>query len=291
MGFAINAMNRLHQGKVTAALRKQPAVSFLAQQLWNRTQSAYFQDVCSRIGPPSDSSNSAAVSPTVDVPDLGTVVSKLPDFVLAGEDFSREMAQWCSTSKFLSRTLRPDSCGYQDIYAHILRNLRGIDVRLLEIGIGINDPAAESGMSVDHRPGASLAGWCNYFPGAEVHGADVDRRCLVDTDHYRTHFVDQRDPQSLQQLARELGGGFDLVVDDGLHTPEANANVMATFLPLLKPHGILVIEDILKDFETLWAGAAECLPRGYRLDYFPNAVLRQLRGPRGEVGIAVLTRR
>jgi len=285
-------MNRLHQTEVSAALRKSATASYVAQRMWNRTQSACLRDVCSRIGPPADSGNAAVGSSAaaIDVPDLGTVVAKLPDFVLAGEEFSREMAQWCSTSKFLSVTLRPDSCGYQDIYGQILKKLRGTDLRLLEIGIGINDPAAKSGMSVDHRPGASLAGWCNYFPGAEVHGADVDRRCLIDTDQYRTHFVDQLDPQSLQRLARELGGGFDLVVDDGLHTPEANANVMAAFLPLLKPHGIMVIEDILLDFEPLWSGAAKYLPRGYRLDYFPSSVLRQSRGTRREVGIAVLTR-
>jgi len=250
------------------------------------------QDVCSTIRTPVESGNALVDSTTaaIEVPDLKTVVAKLPDFVLAGEEFSREMAQWCSTSKFLSVSLRPDSCGYQDIYAQILKKLRGRDVRLLEIGIGINDPAVKSGMTVDHRPGASLLGWSNYFPGAEIHGADIDRRCLIDTDHYTTHFADQLDPQSLQRLARELGGGFDLVVDDGLHTPEANANVMAAFLPLLRPHGIMVIEDILMDFEPLWSGAAKYLPRGYRLDYFPSAVLRQSRGPRSEVGFAVLTR-
>ncbi|MCH9732250.1 MAG: class I SAM-dependent methyltransferase [Actinomycetia bacterium] len=209
----------------------------------------------------------------------------------AGEEFSREMGQWCSTSKFLSYTTRPDSLGYQDIYAQILRNLRGHDVRILEIGMGINDPTVKSGMSVDHRPGASLSGWFGYFPGAEIHGADVDRRCLIDTDQYKTHFADQLDPESLYDLASKLPGGLDIMVDDGLHTPEANVNVMAAFLPLLKPHGVMVIEDIVPDFDLLWFSASDYLPKDYRIDYFPSSVLRQFRARGGEGGLAVITRK
>jgi SAM-dependent methyltransferase len=242
------------------------------------------------MGLPADSVGLGTESTAAEVPTFDDVVAKLPDFVTVGESFSQEMAQWCNTSKFLSYTMRKDSCGYQDIYAQILKNLRGRDIRILEIGIGVNDPTAKSGMSENHRPGASLNGWCGYFPGAEVHGADVDRRCLVDSDQYKTHFADQLDVGSLQSLAIELGGEFDLVVDDGLHTPEANANVIAAFLPLLKPHGILVVEDILAEFDALWFAAPAYLPKGYRLDFFPSSVLRQFRGFRAQVGMAVITR-
>ena len=290
MELTRDVMNRLHQTGVSAALRKLPMASHAAEGWWFHTQSKYFKNVCSGMGLPAASADLGPKSMVAEVPSLADAVAKLPDFVTSGERFSQEMAQWCNTSKFLSYTMRKDSCGYQDIYAQILKNLRGRAMRILEIGIGVNDPTVKSGMAFSHRTGASLSGWCGYFPGAEVHGADVDRRCLVDSDKYRTHFADQLDADSLQSLAKELGGEFDLVVDDGLHTPEANANVIAAFLPLLKPHGILVVEDILAEFDALWFAAPAYLPKGYRLDYFPSAVLRQFRGFRGRVGMAVITR-
>ena len=184
-------MNRLHQTRVSAALRKLPIASHVAEGWWFHTQSKYLKNVCAGMPLPTVSADSGTESTAAEVPTLDDVVAKLPDFVTAGERFSQEMAQWCNTSKFLSYTMRKDSCGYQDIYAQILKNLRGRDMRILEIGIGVNDPTVKSGMAENHRPGASLFGWCGYFPGAEVHGADVDRRCLIDSDRYKTHFADQ----------------------------------------------------------------------------------------------------
>lgn len=296
MGFDRSVMTRLRETRFSAAVRKSQTLSYFGQRWWYRSQFDYCMKVCSKIGLPLQTEDEAIAQSPVDVPTLDEVVAKLPDLVLAGENFSEEMSQWCRTSKFLSYTARKDSVGYQDIYARILRNLRGKPIRMLEIGIGVNkgtplDPTDMSAMEVVHGPGDSLAGWCGYFPDAEVHGADVDRRVLVDTDRYKTHFVDQLDPASIRNLARDLGGQFDLVIDDGLHTPEANFNVMAVFLPLLKPHGVLTVEDISPDFDSLWLAAADRLPTSYRLDYFPSAVLRQRRGSRAATSMAVITRR
>lgn len=283
-------MHRMHQTRASAALRKLPPAEYLAQNWWNRTQSNYFKAVCSSLRAPTVTADRNSELPAITVPSLSDAVSKLPEYVTAGEEFSRKMAEFCKTTKFLSYTQEVGSSGYQDIYAQILKNIGEENVRILEIGIGVNDPTAKSGMNSNHLPGASLNGWCGYFPGAEVHGADVDRRCLVDSDAYKTHFVDQHDPESLRELARNLGGKFDLIVDDGLHTPEANANVIAAFLPLLKPRGILVIEDIYPIFDTLWFEASDYLPTSYRVDYFPSTVLRQYR-PVGAGGIAVISQR
>ncbi len=290
MRVSRDAMHRMHQTKAGAALRKLPPVAHVAQSWWSHTQSEYFRAVCSAIPAPSAPGSEGSAAPPVPVPSLDDVVAKLPELVLAGEEFSREMSQHCKTTKFLSYTAMKGSVGYQDIYAQILKNHRGHNLKMLEIGIGVNDPTAKSGMGKQHRPGASLRGWCGYFPGAEVHGADVDPRCLVDSDQFKTHLVDQRDPESLENLAKKLGGGFDLIVDDGLHTPEANANVIAAFLPLLNRRGMMVIEDIQPIFDSLWFEAHKYLPESYRVHYFPSSVLRQFRGP-SQVGIAVITQK
>ena len=290
MSLSRYLMHRIHQTRVSAALKKLPPAAYLAGAWWKRTQSDYFKNVCSTVCPPASVAQQNDL-PSVTIPSLHDVVAKLPEFVSEGEEFSRRMAEFCSTTKFQSYSSAPGSLGYQDIYAQILKHIVGRpNVRILEIGIGVNDPTAKSGMSRAHRPGASLNGWCGYFPGADVHGADVDRRCLIDTDKYKTHFADQLNPQTLLALADQLGGDFDLIVDDGLHTPEANANVIATLLPRIKPSGIMVIEDILPTFDFLWVEAQKYLQDSYRLDFFPSSVLRQHREPGGEAGIAVISR-
>lgn len=56
----------------------------------------------------------------------------------------------------------------KDVYGHALKHLKDARPRILEIGIGINDPSVAYGMDPGHIPGSSLIGWSNYFPGSEV---------------------------------------------------------------------------------------------------------------------------
>lgn len=177
------------------------------------------------------------------------------------------MVQWCKTTKF-------ELLGYQDVYARVLSQIRNRRVRLLEVGI---------------LAGASLTGWAHYFEGSEIHGADVDRNALVDTDRYRTHYVDQRDPTTLRGLVAEIGMPLDVVIDDGLHIPEANANTAAAFLPLLSPDGVLIVEDILPEFDFLWHNVGLLIGPEYRIRFYPSAALRQ-GGVPVQLGIAVFAR-
>lgn len=277
---------RFHQTAVSRTLRSSRLARIPAEAWWHHYQSRRFAQAMHQLEPPAFANDEAdETRPTV--PSRGEVCQKMPPLVEAGERFSREMAQWCRTSKFLSITQEPGSCGYQDVYAQVLGHLRGRSPRILEIGIGINDPAAPSGMGSHHVPGASLSGWANYFPGAEVHGADVDRRCLVTSPYFTTHFVDQRDPASLARLARDIGGPLDLIVDDGLHTPEANANTVRALAPLLSDVGVLVIEDIQPRFDNLWEKAHQYVQPAYAYEFYPSRILRQDRESGG--GLAVLT--
>lgn len=52
-----------------------------------------------------------------------------------------------------------------------------------------------------------------------------------------------------------LGTDFDLIIDDGSHQVEHQILTANTFMPLLGPRGIYVIEDIhLKDREMIKNG-------------------------------------
>jgi hypothetical protein len=258
VGFSAYVTRRFHQTRLSAAVRRFPLVRSLATAWWHRSQAAAFQQAFDELGPP-------VIGGEV-VPITLPEIRDLRAYGL-GDAFTEEMLQGCGTSKF-------KLFGYQDVYARVLSQIRGRSIRLLEVGIAA---------------GASLTGWAHYFEGSEIHGADVDRRALVDTDLYRTHYVDQRDPTALDGLVRELGAPLDVVIDDGLHIPEANAHTVAAFLPLLSPDGVLVVEDILPEFDFLWHAVGLRLRPEYRMRFYPSTALRHERGS-GELGIAVFAR-
>lgn len=271
-------MHRFHQTPLSRTIRKVPGARAIAMRWWLRSQGWVFKSAISGVAAPTTPFDES--QPRADVPSLKQLRDRDARTVELGDAFSSDMAEWCSTSKF-------QSLGYQDVYGRVLSHLRSSSPRVLEVGIGVNDPNAPSGMQAGHRPGASLVGWANYFPGSQVHGADIDRRVLFDTELYSTHWVDQRDPASLQALAEEVGAPLDLVVDDGLHTAEANALTASALLPYLSPQGVLVIEDILPEYDDLWSRAGGWLRPEYMLAFYPGSALR---GGRGE-GLAVFRRR
>lgn len=278
MGLSEYLTSRFHQTPVSRAVRRIPGVRAAGQAWWQGTQARIFYSAFDGLMAPEMPGSPRT---TVELP--GNEAMKTGAAAGVGDAFTAEMGQWCNTSKFVL-------LGYQDVYGHILRHLRANHVRLLEVGIGVADPHAPSGMQQNHQAGASLVGWSHYFADSEIHGADIDRRTLKDTDRYRTHYVDQRDDSSLQDLAVELGAPLHVVIDDGLHTPEANAKTVAAFLPLLAPDGVFVVEDILPEFDDLWLGLGGRLRSEYRLTYYPSTLLRQQRKPTDRAGMAVFTR-
>lgn len=149
------------------------------------------------------------------------------------------------------------TAGHSGIYSYL--NLQRTQVRnVLEIGIGTNDPSAPSSMGSNGSPGASLKMWTEIFPKAKVIGADVDRKSFISGDRYDSTFVDTTNLNSLQTLRSELekrtGGSqkFDLIIDDGLHTPESNLRTLRALLPLVRPLGYYVIEDIHPSWTGFW---------------------------------------
>ena len=265
-------VGKLHQTRLTRVLRASslaPAANWWWENYQNRAFWAALTDV--QFQPPSALQETSDILPT-----SAAVIAENNQVTSAGDLFSSTMTSHCSTSKF-------QEFGYQDVYAALLSSRRQDKGVLLEIGIGHNDPNSPSGMRTSHIPGASLFGWANYLPNFEIHGADVRPEVLVDTESYRTHYVDQRNKTSLVSLASQFREGLDIIIDDGLHTPEANANVVAAFLPLLRTGGVLVIEDILPEFNHLWESLPSSTRSGATFHFYPGATLR---GSRRE-GLAV----
>ena len=74
--------------------------------------------------------------------------------------------------------------------------------------------------------------------------------------------MDQLDNESLQSLGEVLPNDFDLVIDDGLHAPDANMAVLRLGLKIVKVGGWVVIEDIKPAAAPIWKIVGALIARG-----------------------------
>jgi hypothetical protein len=144
---------------------------------------------------------------------------------------------------------------YTPLYWSLFKERRGEALRFFELGLGSNNPDLASNMGVFGVPGASLRGWRQFFPHAQVYGADIDRNILFEEPRIKTFYCNQLDQVAIRNLwsQPELRDGMDIILEDGLHTFEANVSFLEASIDHLRPGGIYVIEDIGWDcFEEWW---------------------------------------
>jgi hypothetical protein len=123
---------------------------------------------------------------------------------------------------------------YFDIYHRHLRQFRGRDVHVLEIGI---------------YSGGSLEMWREYFgSAAHIYGVDIEPACKFYEDSMTKVFVgDQADRQFWERFRKETPI-LDVVIDDGGHKPEQQIASLEELLPHLRPGGVYICEDVSQVF-------------------------------------------
>ncbi len=143
---------------------------------------------------------------------------------------------------------------YTTFYYSIFNRLSEKPLRVFELGLGTNNINLASNMGRDGRPGASLYGWQEFFPNAQIFGADIDRDILFNTDRIKTFYCDQTNPESIKTMWNEtdLHSNFDIIIEDGLHTFNANVCFFENSIHKLNPGGYFIIEDIIYNEEDLF---------------------------------------
>ncbi|CAE7911389.1 mycE [Symbiodinium necroappetens] len=113
-----------------------------------------------------------------------------------------------------------------------------------------------AGLGPGFRPGGSLRAWRDYLPQAFIYGLDVMPDAMVRGEaRIRTALADSANEGHVATVMKSWGfasapgpgaprGVFDVVVDDGLHSPEAQIATLGSLWPWLKRGGIFVVEDI-----------------------------------------------
>lgn len=137
---------------------------------------------------------------------------------------------------------------YTRFYDFIFKNIKE-DVRyFFELGLGTNNLQIPSNMSGAGTPCGSIRGWKEYFKNAKIFGADIDRDILIQDEDIETFYCDQTNPSSIKELSDNFNFKFDVIIEDGLHTFEANKTFFENYINMLKDGGIFIIEDIDKKY-------------------------------------------
>lgn len=151
---------------------------------------------------------------------------------------------------------------YHKLYAALLHRSRHDVRRVVEIGIGTNDPNLLSTMGVQGKPGASLRAFESLLPRSGVIGADIDEKILFRSGRIWCVSCDQTHLEGFNSLREALAGRpADLLIDDGLHAVHANLHTLLFGLDVVAPGGHVVIEDIPHHFGWFWKVLAGLLQR------------------------------
>ena len=134
---------------------------------------------------------------------------------------------------------------YTDVFSLLFEPSREQFSLIFECGIGSNNLDVPSNMGSSGVPGASLRVWRDFFPNAQIIGADVDQRVLFEEERISTYQVDQTDAKSIKDMWQRIGlSGFQLMIDDGLHTFQAGKTLFLESIGHLAPNGTYIIEDV-----------------------------------------------
>jgi hypothetical protein len=131
---------------------------------------------------------------------------------------------------------------YTPYYYELFKGMKGAVKKVLEMGIGFMEDMRHA---PDHYvTGASLFMWRDFFPEAQVYGADILQRLLFKDERIDTFVCDQREKRDLKHLISLTGSDIDIFIDDGSHITEDQAFTCTTLMPMLKKDVIYIIEDV-----------------------------------------------
>lgn len=125
---------------------------------------------------------------------------------------------------------------YELIYERDFEKFKNEKINILEIGI---------------FRGESMSSWVEYFPNATVYGIDIFTRVkeseIKILNHPRVKYLKADSTKNnIKSIidAEWPDIKFDVIIDDGLHTPLANKETFLNLIEYLKDDGSLYIEDI-----------------------------------------------
>lgn len=130
---------------------------------------------------------------------------------------------------------------YTEIYATLFAPIRNARIKFLEIGI---------------FTGSSARLWDKYFPNAELHLIDNNRDVFSfgKPSKANYHILDQADPNALKEFISNVGGDFDVIIDDGGHQVHQQIISFQALFPFVRSGGLYIIEDLHTSYWSPYGG-------------------------------------
>ena len=130
---------------------------------------------------------------------------------------------------------------YEYVYGQLLGPFRLENLNFLKIGLGCG---------MRYGPGKSIAVWKEFMPNAKISILEFDEKCARSFENEVDHLFigDQSDLSLIKQIG-EMGGKFDVIVDDGGHTRKQQISSLIGLWPFVRNNGgIYIIENIFTSF-------------------------------------------
>jgi predicted O-methyltransferase YrrM len=130
---------------------------------------------------------------------------------------------------------------YTGVYSILFSTLKNKPIRFAEIGVA---------------GGASARLWDEYFTNSEtkIEMFDRDSDFLKHADDITSgrvscNLMDVQKEGDIKRGLQERGDSYDVIIDDSTHGFEDQIRIVKEAFPLLKPGGILVVEDVFRATE------------------------------------------
>jgi len=132
---------------------------------------------------------------------------------------------------------------YTELYHMLFHPLRDREITFLEMGLLIGGP--EHGVSKDRetRDLPSIRMWLDYFPKAQIIGADVSDFAWFKHPRFAFHRCDMDSTEQLRGMGRVLPV-CDVMMDDASHASHHQQNAFLELFPRLRSGGMYIIEDL-----------------------------------------------
>ena len=160
---------------------------------------------------------------------------------------------------------------YDTVYQPEFEPLQNESINILEVGV---------------FKGESASAWIDFFPNATVYGLDIFVRVSAEDipilQHPRVKWLkgDSTHPSvsgAIQKAWPDVQ--FDIIIDDGLHTPEANAQTFKNLFPFVKSTGSYYVEDVWpldiasqKDLQHYWLQKSPDIYNMLKMNMFLNEI-------------------
>ena len=162
------------------------------------------------------------------------------------KDHQSELARLCELHGSDKGAITNDNLTntYTDFYEMLFWQNRHTIKNVFECGIGRDNSEVKKVKGSNGFPGASLRVWRDYFPNAQIVGADILENVLFREERIETYCVDQTDPQSIANFLGKLDDReFNIIIDDGLHEYHAGITLFENMIHRLSADGVYIIED------------------------------------------------